>query len=148
MRDLQTRIANKFQLTTDSFKSFFDAVDETFGADIDYGQVRKDFVDSQKGEGRYSPANIIKTSRRALIGRPVIPSISTSYIERQNLAIRMQLERPFTNAFSKKLQNLKAAISLHYYHYIFMRIHQTLRMTPAMCVGIAGSIFDWGELLA
>ncbi len=150
MRELQTRIDTRFQLTTDSFTPYFDAVDQTFGEDVDYAQIHKAYAEPAEGTKRYSPANIIRVTIRPLIGEPRRGHISTSYIERQNLTMRMQMRRftRLTNAFSKKLHNLECAVALHFFHYNFMRIHQTLRVTPAMEARITNKIWDWSYLLS
>jgi len=150
MRDLQYRITNRFQLTTDSFIPYFNAVDEVFGADIDYGQIHKEYREETKGEKRYSPAQIIRVIIKPLIGNPRWKRISTSHIERQNLTIRMQMRRftRLTNAFSKKLENLKAATALHFFHYNFMRIHSSLRVTPAMEAKITKRVWEWNDLMS
>ena len=148
MKELQYRITNKFQLTTDSFKPYFNGVDSVFGEDVDYGQIQKN-TGRQQGERRYSPAQIVRVIINPLIGKPQRRKISTSHIERQNLTMRMQMRRftRLTNAFSKKLENLKAATALHFYHYNFMRIHSSLRVTPAMEARIANRIWGWNDLL-
>ena len=149
IKDLQYRIITHFQLSTDSFKPYFNVVDETFGTDIDYGQIHKEYAEDSKGEKRYSPANIIRVTISSLIGEPIKKHISTSYIERQNLTMRMNMRRftRLTNAFSKKLRNLECAVALHFYHYNFMRIHQTLRVTPAMQANITHRLWTWEDLL-
>lgn len=149
MVELRTRIMTRFQLSTDAFSGYPEAVDSVFGEDINYGQIHKQYSDEQKNEHRYSPGNIIRVTKRVLLGEPVRKSISTSHIERQNLTMRMGMRRftRLTNAFSKKLENLKAALALHFFHYNFMRIHQTLRVTPAMQAGIAKHLWRWEELL-
>ncbi|HTR81760.1 MAG TPA: IS1 family transposase [Bacteroidota bacterium] len=149
MRELQYRITNKFQLTTDSFAPYFNAVDSVFGEDVDYGQIHKEYREDSKGERRYSPAQIVRVIINPLIGQPKRKHISTSYIERQNLTIRMQMRRftRLTNAFSKKLDNLKAAVALHFFHYNFMRIHSSLRVTPAMEAGVTNRVWTWADLL-
>jgi IS1 family transposase len=148
IKDLQARINTRFQLSTDSFNAYADAVDRVFGEDIDYGQVHKQYGEEAKSEKRYSPANIISVSIRPMLGNPKRNKISTSYVERQNLTMRMQMRRftRLTNAFSKKLVNLKAALAIHFFHYNFMRVHQTLRVTPAMEAGISNHIWGWEEL--
>jgi IS1 family transposase len=148
IKDLQYRIITRFQLSTDSFKPYFNVVDEVFGEDIDYGQIHKEYREDGKGEKRYSPAQIIRVIINPLIGQPSIKHISTSYIERQNLTMRMQMRRftRLTNAFSKKLRNLECAVALHFYHYNFMRIHSSLRVTPAMQANVTNHIWDWEEL--
>ncbi len=150
MKDLQYRITNKFQLTTDAFAPYFNAVDTVFGEDIDYGQIHKEYREETKGEKRYSPAQIIRVIIKPLIGSPRRKQISTSHIERQNLTIRMQMRRftRLTNAFSKKLANLKAATALHFFHYNFMRIHSSLRVTPAMEARITNRVWDWNDLMS
>jgi IS1 family transposase len=149
MKDLQYRVMNRFQLSTDAFNAYSEAVDSVFGADIDYGQVHKNYAEEFKSEKRYSPAHIVSTSLRIILGEPQRKRISTSHIERQNLTMRMNMRRHtrLTNAFSKKLDNHKASIALHFYHYNFMRIHQALRVTPAMQANISNHIWDWYELL-
>ena len=149
MKDLQYRITNKFQLTTDAFKPYFNAVDSVFGEDIHYGQIHKEYREENKGEKRYSPAQIVRVIIKPLIGNPKRKRISTSHIERQNLTIRMQMRRftRLTNAFSKKLENLKAATALHFFHYNFMRIHSSLRVTPAMEARITNRLWNWEDLL-
>lgn len=149
MMELATRIMTRFQLSTDAFPGYLDAVDRVFGEDIDYGQIHKQYGEEPKGEKRYSPANIIRITKRAFLGMPVRKNISTSYVERQNLTMRMQMRRftRLTNAFSKKLEYLEASIALHFFHYNFMRIHQTLRVTPAMEAGICKHLWTWEEFL-
>ena len=121
MKDLQFRIKEKFQLSTDAFAPYFTVVDSVFGEDVDYGQIHKEYREAGKGEKRYSPAQIVRVIIKPLIGNPRRKRISTSHIERQNLTIRMQMRRftRLTNAFSKKLENLKAATALHFFHYNF-----------------------------
>jgi hypothetical protein len=103
----------------------------------------------EKGERRYSPGQIVSVTKIMITGHPKRSRVSTSYIERQNLTIRMQMRRftRLTNAYSKKLDNLKAAVALHFFHYNFMRIHMTLRVTPAMEARITNHIWEWEELL-
>jgi IS1 family transposase len=149
IKDLQYRITTHFQLSTDSFSPYFNVVDTVFGTDIDYGQIHKEYAEETKGEKRYSPASIIRVTINPLIGEPIRKHISTSYIERQNLTMRMQMRRftRLTNAFSKKLKNLECAVALHFYHYNFMRIHQSLRVTPAMQANITNRLWTWKDLL-
>lgn len=119
IKDLQYRIITRFQLSTDSFKPYFNVVDEVFGEDVDYGQIHKEYAEDGTGEKRYSPAQIVRVIINPLIGQPIRNYISTSYIERQNLTMRMDMRRftRLTNAFSKKLRNLECAVALHFYHY-------------------------------
>ncbi len=149
MKDLQARVITRFQLTSDSFKPYHKAVKRVFGSDIDYAQIHKVYDEDGGNEKRYSPAKIKKTQIIPLIGEPKLEYISTSYVERQNLTMRMNMRRftRLTNAFSKKLNNLKYAVALHFFHYNFMRIHQTLRATPAMVAGITNTIWDWEDFL-
>jgi IS1 family transposase len=150
MYELKTRIRTRFQLSTDSFKPYFEAVDRVFGDDIDYAQVHKQYSNEDAaGEHRYSPGCIVGVDIRPLLGNPIRKHISTSLVERQNLTMRMQMRRftRLTNAFSKKLQNLKFALALHFLYYNFIRVHQALRVTPAMQSGLTDHIWTWEELL-
>ena len=150
MKELQYRITNKFQLTTDAFAPYFNAVDSVFGEDVDYGQIHKEYREAPKNEKRYSPVEFVRVIIKPLIGNPRRKRISTSHIERQNLTIRMQMRRftRLTNAFSKKLDNLKAATALHFFHYNFMRIHSSLRVTPAMEAKITKRVWEWSDLMS
>jgi IS1 family transposase len=148
IQDLQERLANRVQLTTDGFRPYLPAVEDAFGADVDYAMSVKTYGESQDAEKRYSPAEIVRALPIPVTGNPKPSLISTSHIERQNLTMRMHLRRftRLTNAFSKKLSHLKAACALHFAHYNFCRIHQTLRVTPAMAAGIADHIFSIEEV--
>ena len=149
MRDLQFRVNNRFQLTTDGYQPYVEAVERTFGRAIDFSQLVKVYSGDEKTRERYSPSEIVEAIPIPIMGNPKPERISTSYIERQNLTMRMQMRRftRLTNAFSKKLTNLKAAVALHFAHYNFMRVHKSLRVTPAMQAGIADHIWTWQELL-
>jgi IS1 family transposase len=149
MMEVATRIITRFQLSTDAFAGYREAVDRVFGSEIDYGQIHKEYREETKTEKRYSPAQIIRVTKEVLLGEPILKSISTSYVERQNLTMRMQMRRftRLTNAFSKKLEYLEAAIALHFFHYNFMRLHQTLRVTPAMEARISEHLWTWEEFL-
>jgi IS1 family transposase len=140
MHDLAERLANRIQMTTDGHKVYLDAVEDAFGADIDYAMLIKLYGSVQQ-ETRYSPAQCIGAEPRAINGNPDPKHISTSFVERQNLTMRMNMRRftRLTNGFSKKVENLMHAISLHFVYYNFVRIHQTLRVTPAMEAGLVGS---------
>jgi hypothetical protein len=122
----------------------------TFGAEIDYAQAVKLYASVDAGDGRYSPPRVSEVVKTVLIGNPDPDCISTSYVERQNLTMRMAMRRftRLTNAFSKKLANLRAALALHFAHYNFLRVHRTLRVTPAMEARITDHVWTWGELLA
>ena len=149
VQDLQTRLANRIQLTSDGFRPYKDAVDDAFGVDVDYAMLVKMYSDSGQADTRYSPGEIVDSRPIPITGNPKLHLISTSHIERQNLTIRMQLRRftRLTNAFSKKLENLKAAMSVHFCWYNFCRIHQTLRVTPAMEAGIADHVWSLEEVV-
>lgn len=148
MQDLAGRLANRVQLTTDGHKPYLSAVEDTFGADIDYSMLVKLYGPSPDGETRYSPAKCVGCIPQPIMGNPDPAFISTSYVERQNLTMRMSMRRftRLTNGFSKKLANHVAAISLHYMYYNFGRIHKTLRCTPAMAAGISDHIWSLDEI--
>ncbi len=150
VQDLQARLANRVQLTTDGFRPYKDAVDDAFGMDVDYAMLVKMYsADSGHADTRYSPGEIVDVRTIPITGHPHPRFISTSHIERQNLTIRMQLRRftRLTNAFSKKLENLRAACALHFAWYNFCRIHQSLRVTPSMAAGISSGIWTLNRLL-
>jgi len=151
IRDLYQRTASRIQLTTDAYIFYRKAVEESFGADIDFAQLTKLYGDyGQFGNERYSPGKITEVISKVRQGDPDPEHVSTSYVERQNLTMRMHLRRltRLTNAFSKKLANLKAAIALHFAHYNFVRVHSSLRITPAMAAGISSSIWSMEELIS
>ena len=150
--DLAKRIANRVQITTDGFHFYKDAMIECFGVDVDFAQLVKLFGDygQRDAEARYSPSPIKEVISKVRIGNPDPEHVSTSFVERQNLTMRMAMRRftRLTNAFSKKLENLKAAVALHFAHYNFCRVHSSLRTTPAMAAGISTSIWSVEELLS
>ena len=150
MKELNFRINTRFQLSTDAFKAYRDAVDDVFGEDVDYAQVHKKFsANVTKGEHRYSPGCIVGIHIKRVTGNPDRKHISTSLVERQNLTMRMNMRRftRLTNAFSKTLASLEAALAIHFLYYNFMRIHQSLRVTPAMEAKVSNHIWSWEELL-
>jgi len=149
IKDLSNRLDNRVQLTSDSLTLYMEAVESSFGADVDYGQIVKTYEAEYTGPGRYSPPKVISAERIVIQGTPKTSKISTSYVERQNLTMRMQMRRftRLTNAFSKKLENLKAAVALHFAHYNFVRVHSTLRVTPAMEAGVTNRLWTIAELL-
>ncbi len=151
MRELKYRLSGngRIQITTDAFRAYRWAVRETFGEDVDFAQLSKIYGPTNPGPGRYSPPRVSGVLSTVIHGNPDPRFVSTSYVERQNLTMRMQMRRftRLTNAFSKKLENLKAALSLHFAHYNFMRVHRTLGMTPAMKAGINNHVWTWEELL-
>jgi IS1 family transposase len=150
MRDIAGRLANKVQLTTDGLRAYLVAVEDVFGGDIDYAQLIKIYGAERPGAARYSPAAIIGTRNEVVCGAPEPRSVSTSYVERSNLTIRMMNRRftRLTNAFSKKIENHIHAFALFAMHYNFCKLHKTIRVTPAMEAGIADHVWEIEELLA
>jgi IS1 family transposase len=150
IQDLQERVAGRMQLTTDGFRPYLPAVEDAFGADIDYAVLIKTYQGSGESDKRYSPGEFVNALPIPVTGNPNPNLISTSHIERQNLTIRMQLRRftRLTNAFSKKLSHLKAACALHFAWYNFCRIHSALRVTPAMEAEIADHVWSLQEILS
>ena len=150
MDDLRARLANRVQLTTDGHKAYLEAVEGAFGADVDYAQLVKLYGPTMTAPGRYSPAECtgIKKIRRE--GNPDIQHVSTSFVERQNLTMRMSMRRftRLTNAFSKKLDNHIHALALYFAFYNFCRIHKTLRVSPAMAAGITDRLWSLEDIVA
>lgn len=146
--DLKGRLKSKIQLTTDGLKVYADAVENSFGADIDYAMLVKTYESNQE-ETRYSPAVCTSCEAKRMMGNPDPKHISTSYIERQNLTMRMGIRRftRLTNGFSKKVENHAAAVGLFYMHYNFCRVHKTLRVTPAMEAGLTDHVWTIEEML-
>ncbi len=146
MMDVAERLANRVQMTTDGLASYVPAIEDAFGADVDYAQLIKLYGPATGGEGerRYSPATCHGTRVQRVTGDPDPKHVATSYIERQNLTLRMSNRRftRLTNAFSKKLTNHAAHVALHYTHYNFCRVHKTLRMSPAMAAGVTETLRD------
>lgn len=151
MGNLHAKLAGngRIQLTTDGLRAYLQAVEETFGADVDYAQLVKLYAAENPGPGRYSPPRVSEVVSTVINGNPDPQGISTSYVERQNLTIRMQVRRftRLTNGFSKKLDNLKAALALHFAWYNFVRIHRSLRVTPAIAAGVTERVWSLEELL-
>lgn len=148
--DLRSRLVCRPQITTDAFQAYYPAIKEAFEGKVDYATITKVFASElNAGRGRYSPPSMVGSEKEWLIGQPDEAAISTSYVERQNLSVRMECRRftRLTNAFSKKLANLKASVALHYAHYNLVRIHRTLRMTPAMAAGLADHLWTVQELI-
>ena len=142
--DLAERLAGRVQLTSDGLRLYRSAVEAVFGSDVDYAQLVKIFGSPVEGEKRYSPATCQGTVCTPRQGNPDPDHISTSYVERHNLTMRMSMRRftRLTNAFSKKLRNHALALALYFVHYNFCRIHKTLRMTPAMAAGLTTQLHD------
>jgi len=130
-------------------QSYINAVDDAFGGNVDYGQVVKFYDAEPIGPGRYSPPKVTGQEKTVIAGSPDLRHISTSLVERQNLTMRMQMRRftRLTNAFSKKVDNLKAAVALHFCHYNFVRLHKSLRVTPAMAAGVSDRLWTLEELV-
>jgi IS1 family transposase len=149
--DLAGRLRHRVQLTTDGHKVYLNAIIDAFADDIDYAMLVKTFGhDAAPTEARYSPALFVATEKIPVLGNPDEDHISTSYVERQNLTMRMGMRRftRLTNGFSKKIENHEAAVALHFMHYNFARIHQTLRVTPAMQAGITDHVWSFAEIIA
>ncbi|HEX4765600.1 MAG TPA: hypothetical protein VH414_04910 [Lichenihabitans sp.] len=149
MGDLSERLANRVQLSSDALAAYVEATEEAFGADVDYGQVVKFYEAEPIGPGRYSPPRVVRAERKPLQGSPDPKHISTSLIERQNLTMRMSMRRftRLTNAFSKKVENLQAAVAVHFAHYNFVRIHSKHRVTPAMAAGVSDRLWSLHDLV-
>jgi len=152
MADLQSRLAHRIQLTTDGFQAYLDAVESAFGCEIDYAMLVKVYGENYIDNGApswYGPAHVLSAVATPIMGNPDQRHISTSFIERQNLTMRMQMKRfaRLTIAHSKKLENLKAHCALHFAWYNFVRVHSTLRVTPAMESGLTNHPWSVSELL-
>lgn len=153
MDDLRSRLSNRVQLTTDGHKAYLEAVEGAFGADVDYAQLVKLYGNVGSGknaEVRYSPAECTGIRKVAIEGNPDVKHVSTSYVERQNLTMRMSMRRftRLTNAFSKKLDNHIYALALYFVFYNFTRMHKTLRMSPAMAAGITDRLWSLDDVVA
>jgi IS1 family transposase len=149
MAELSERLSNRVQISSDSLRSYVDAVERAFGADVDYGQIVKFYDAEPIGPGRYAPPRVTGVERTVIAGAPDQRHISTSFVERQNLTMRMSMRRftRLTNAFSKKLENLQAAVALHFAHYNLVRVHKTLRVTPAMAAGVSDRLWSLEQLV-
>jgi IS1 family transposase len=150
LQDVAGRLSNRIQLTTDGHKMYLLAVPDAFGNKIDYAQLVKVYGNDPEGQQRYSPAQCLGTKRVGIIGNPEEAHISTSFVERQNLNMRMNMRRftRLTNAFSKKIENLIHSVALFHMHYNFARVHQTLRVTPAMEAGLSDHVWSIEEVVA
>ena len=148
MDDLRARVANRVQLTTDGHKAYLEAVEGAFGGDIDYAMLIKVYGDAPGPKGRYSPAECEASQKIRIEGNPVRKHVSTSYVERQNLTMRMSMRRftRLTNGFSKKLDNHIHALALYFAFYNFVRIHKTLRVTPAMAAGVTDRLWSLEDI--
>ncbi|MCA9462481.1 MAG: IS1 family transposase [Nitrospira sp.] len=148
--DLASRLAHRVQLTTDGHRPYLEAVWDAFGGNIDYAMLEKIYRNPPTGaQTRYSPGVCCGAKKKKITGNPERVQVSTSYVERQNLTMRMSMRRftRLTNAFSKKVQNLEYAVAIHFMNYNFARIHKTLRVTPAMEAGIADHVWSLEEIV-
>jgi IS1 family transposase len=154
MQDVASRLTTRVQLTTDSHKVYLNAVDYAFGIDVDYAMLEKHYGTSVKNDApahhRYTPAKITSMRATTITGDPNPKHISTSYVERQNLTMRMHMRRftRLTNAFSKKIEMHAHSVALHFMYYNFCKIHQTLRVTPAMEAAVADRVWSLQELVS
>jgi IS1 family transposase len=153
INDLKERLTNRVQLTTDGHKMYLNAVENAFGSEIDFAQLVKLYGETNEGQKRYSPAQCTGTVKTVIQGNPDTTKVSTSYIERQNLTMRMSMRRftRLTNAFSKKLENHMYALALYFFHYNFVRPHKTLAnpypRTPAMAGGVTNRIWTFEDVI-
>lgn len=151
MEDVAARLASRVQMTTDGHKAYLEAVEGAFGCDVDYAQLVKIYGSApESAKGRYSPAECTSIKKTKIEGDPDINHVSTSYVERQNLTMRMHMRRftRLTNGFSKKVENHAYAVALHFMYYNFVRIHKSLRMTPAMAAGVTDRLWEIGDIVA
>lgn len=150
MQDVAARLSTRVQLTTDGHKAYLDAVEGAFGADVDFAQLVKLYGDAPGPAGRYSPADCTGIRKMRVTGSPDRAHVSTSYVERQNLTMRMSMRRftRLTNAFSKKAENHTHALALYFTFYNFVRMHKTLRCTPAMAAGISDRLWSMTDVVA
>lgn len=147
--DLASRLASRVQLTSDGHGPYLQAVEDAFGADIDYAMLIKHYGEPVGATGRYSPGECVGIEQRRVEGRPDPAHVSTSYVERSNLSIRMGNRRftRLTNAFSKKAANHEYAMAIYFMHYNFIRIHQTLRCTPAMAANVTTKLWELSDMV-
>ena len=150
MQDVASRLRRRIQLTSDGHRVYFDAVEGAFGADVDYGMLQKVFGEDPQPERRYSPAKIVATELEVIKGDPDPKHIWTSYVERQNWTVCTNMRRytRLSNGFSRKIQNHAAAVALNYFAYNFIRIHRTLRVSPAMAAGVTDRLWNVADLVA
>jgi IS1 family transposase len=151
MEDCASRINSRVQVTTDGHRAYLDAVEGAFGMDVDYAQLQKIYGAPSDAEvRRYSPAKCIGTDMKVVSGNPDPQHVSTSFVERQNLTMRMSMRRftRLTNGFSKKIENHAHMVAIHFMHYNFARVHKTLRVTPAMEAGLANRVWTLEEIVS
>lgn len=149
MQDLAFRLNNRVQLTTDGHRVYLNAVEEAFGSAIDYAMLVKIYGSDASDDSRYSPPEVLDCKPIRITGNPDPKHISTSFVERQNLTMRMGMRRftRLTNGFSKKVENHAAMVAIHFMHYNFARIHKTLRVTPAMAAGLSDHVWSLEEII-
>jgi IS1 family transposase len=150
IKDLESRLKNRVQITTDGHKVYLDAIEAAFGGETDYAMLVKVYESAPAEDQRkYSPVECTGAERKRISGNPDDMYVSTSYVERQNLTMRMSMRRftRLTNGFSKKIENLECAVALHFMYYNFARVHKTLRVTPAMEAGIADHVWTLEEIV-
>jgi IS1 family transposase len=152
MDDLASRLAKRVQISSDALSAYEDAVERGFGANVDYGQISKTYSVvnlNKEAASRYSPAEVVKTEKAVLAGAPNVYLISTSHVEKQNHTLRMHCRRltRLTNAFSKKLENFRAAVAMNFAYYNFCKIHGSLRTTPAQAAGVESSQWTVADLV-
>ncbi len=151
MDDLAGRVANRIQLTSDGHKAYLEAVEGAFGCDIDYAILNKIYgTVPEAAKGRYSPAVCLGAKKERIEGKPDPAHVSTSFVERQNLTMRMSMRRftRLTNGFSKKFENHAHMVAIYAVHYNWLRIHKTLRVTPAMAAGLSDALLSWSDIVA
>jgi IS1 family transposase len=150
MHDVAARLANRVQLTTDGHLPYLQAIEGAFGADVDFAQLVKMYGTAPDAEKRYSPPVCVGAKKEAFNGKPDKQHISTSYVQRQNLTMRMSMRRftRLTNAFSKRIENYCHALALYFVWYNFVRIHKTTRVSPAMAVGVTNRLWDMKDIVA
>ena len=148
--DLASRMADRIQLTSDGLSVYLQAVERAFQGHVDYAQLVKVYGDSSEGQKRYSPAECVGCERKAIVGNPDPEHVSTSYIERANLSLRMGMRRftRLTNGFSKKIENHTASVALFLMYYNFARVHKTLRCSPAMAAGVDSRLWEIKDIVA
>jgi IS1 family transposase len=150
IEDLASRLSHRVQISSDALRAYTDAVERAFGAEVDYGSIVKTFSHTDLAEQRrYSPPDVMHVKHSAVKGSPIVDLISTSHVEKQNHTLRMHCRRltRLTNAFSKKLENFKAAVALHYAYYNFVKSNIAIRCTPAMAAGVANSLWTVRDLV-
>jgi len=149
MNDCAKRVVGRVQITADGHRVYMDAVEDAFGADVDYAQLQKIYSAVEENDTRYSPAQCIGCDMKVVSGNPDPRHVSTSFVERQNLTMRLEIRRftRLTNAFSKKVKNHAAMVAIHFMYYNFAKIHKILRVTPAMAAGLADHVWSLEEIV-